>query len=754
MKRLLAVLLLFLLATPGYAFNPAASGSPRVKPVRTYQPHTKPYAQRVAVVFDGYHDALLQNGVKTEAARLAKQVGPTFDSWRADGDAEVHFYRTDFFELPADSLADGTRGQGVSALWQRLGDDYPTVVCVGFSGDSSVGKAARKRYFSADSTNAKIIHLGGGSGGSSWLQHTQVFAIGDTGTTNSYFDYRRAAVQSYSGSANDTLWFVNGGYGVRPANLFPGVSKMVRLFKPVVLPTRIDYPNAANDKFSFTADTAYHVVPSGSDTLVAALEVMPVAWRVYWTGSAHVDFIKSAGSADYDASLGHVLTTLVSRTTQLRPYRAAMEWDDVFDNNPTTSTRPSNAAYDSVFAEFRYTHGIPVAISTNPRHAAEYYAGDDPTREAAWEHPEGWTWIRRGIPWVHHAHDSTTSDIASNLVGRFGGYSTHNGSTSAGWTTDSITTYGMSRYRYGHRSASANVAGVGYSIVARLAWSDSVRRAICPECTTPPYLSFPNNEMLPVDWRTKVGQSISSGLRANFWTRWGPYQGNGTCTIDSTLWALHYGLGLEDGGELFVRTTTPNNGSGSSAQNDFRGHMPPGGVAWASISGNDAPKNWTTTGDNDSVIAKTPFQWPGERSASTIAGRLVRIRNVATTSYDGGARANYTANVQRILPALMGSRTGNMTSAGLSTWCDAWAADPGGAFIAANDQKNSGVDHARIVYLHPSSVGSGWSNATGPNTSYTIQVARLGLVGGINVLNAVAGHPLIRWVHPWEVYGK
>lgn len=743
MKRALLLLLAALAAAPAFALNPAASGSVRVRPVRTYQTHTKPYAQRVAVVFDGYYNVLIQSNVKAENARQAKLIGPTFDAWRTDGDAEVHFYTTDFFEIPADSLANGTRAQAVSYLWQRLGDEYPTVVCVGFSADSSVGKAARKRYFCADSTNAKIIHIGGGSSASSWLQNTQTFGISDTAGTGSYFDQRKAAVMSYTGAATDTLWFGLGGYGIRSGRLLPGITSVVRLFKPVALSTHFGWGN----------DSAFAVTPTGSDSVAGPHEVMPVAWRVYWTGTASVDFIKPSFTADYDASFGHVLTALVSRTTALRPTRAAMEWDDVFDNNPTTATRPNNAAYDSVFAEFRYTYGIPVAISTNPRHAAEYYAGDDPTREAAWEHDAGWTWIRRGIPWVHHAHDSTTSDIASNLVGRFGGYSTGNGSGSASWTTDSITATGFTRYRYGHRSASANVAGVGYSIVARLAWSDSVRRAICPTCVTPPYLSFPNNELLPTDWRAKAGTSIEASLRANYWTRWNSYQGNGTATIDSTLWAFHYGLGLASGDELFVRTTTPNNGTGTSAQNDFRGHMPPGGIAWASISGNDAPKNWTTSGDNDSVVAKTPFHWPGERMASTIAGRLVRVRNVATTSYDGGARANYTTNVQRILPALLGSRTGNLTTAGFSPWCDAHSADPGGTYTAANDQKNSGVDHARIVYLHPSANGaSGWSFARGPKTSYTVEVARRGLVSGLNVLNTVAGHPLVKWVHPWEVY--
>lgn len=747
MKRLLFALMALALAAPSLAFNPVSGTSSRVKAIRAYQTATKPYAQRVAVVYDGYDKALNVASVKALAVSRAKLLGPVFDSWRKRG-VEVHFYSTDFFEIPADSLADGTHNQRVCALWQSLGDQYPTVVCVGFSGDTTYGKAARKRYFCPDSTTAKIVHIGGGSAATLWSQNTQTFGICDTATTTAYFDQRKACVTSYTNTNADSLWFAGGAYGIRSGRLLPGVASVVRLFHPVALA----------DYFGWGADSAFGVQPTAGDSTADPLEIMPVAWRVYWTSGGSVDFIKYyTSTADYDFNFGPILETIVSRTTLIPPALAAMEFDDVFDSNPTTATRPSNAAYDSVFREFHYTWLVPLTISTSPRHAAEYYAGDDPTREAAWEHDAGWTWIRRGIPWVHHSHDSTSSDIGSGLVGRFGGYSTHNGSTSAGWTTDSITAFGITRFRYSHRGAGVDVRGDKYTILYRLQWSDSLRRATCPECFTPPYLSFPNNEMLPTDWRARPA-SVAAAVTANYWTRWKDNQGDGNCTIDSTLWAFHYGLGIPSGGELFVRTVLANVGTGT--EDDFLSHRPVG-LAVASVAGNNAQKNWTVSGENDSVVARTPFTYPGERMSfrlgAAAGSRHIRVRNVGMTYYDAGSRTNYTFNVQPTLAGLMGSRTGNTTSAGFSTWSESWSADPGGAYTVSVDQKNFGTENVRVVYLHPSAnntENSGWSFATGPKTSYPIQCARLGLLGGLRTLESVAGHKLIRWVYPWQVYAQ
>lgn len=739
MKRALLTALALLVALPALAFNPVGSATPRVVPAKSLPLRAiKPLAQRVLVLYDSYDDALNQSNVKAEAAITAKNIGPTFSSWEEMG-AQVDFLRSDFFEGYADSISGSASTQRPCALWQKLGSYYPTVVCVGFSADTSIGKVARKRYFCADSTTAKIIHIGGWNGASGWNGWT--FGVSDTGGSNAYFDQRKACVQSYTNSYNDTLWFGQGGYGVRTGLVTPGVSAVVRLFSPIALSTY----------FGWGSDSTTSVLPAAGDSVAKPGEIMPVAWRVYWSGKASVDFIKCAGTADYDFSMGHVLTALVSRTTKLAPMLAAMEWDDVFDANPTSATRPSNAAYDSVVSEFRTTWGIPIVPATNPRHAAEYYAGSNPTRESAWASGAGWTWMRKQrTPWVHHAHDSTSSDIASGLVGRFGGYSSQNGSGLIPWTSsggdasDSVFTYGFSRFFYTHRNAASGADK--YTLVYRLQWADSVRRSICPECATPPYLSFPNNEMLPTDWRARPA-SVASANAAGYWSRWKSYQGNGTCTIDSTLWAFHYGLGLPSGAELFLRASNVSN-NGTGAAFNYKGHMATG----YALAGDDAPKNWTVSGDNDSVVAKTCFSYPDERRSDWINGRLVKVRSIGTTPYDQGARSAYTANVQRILPGLMGSRTGTLTSAGFSTWCDSWSADPGGVINGnSTDQKNFGTAHVRIVYFHPN--GS-WSNATGPNGNYAIAVARLGLLGGKRVLESVAGHSLIRWVYPWEVYNR
>lgn len=736
MKRaLILAALAAMLATPALAFNPAGSATPRVLPVRAFPSFTKPLAQRVLVVFDGRDDALLTANVKADAAATTKILGPTLDAWRLAG-AQVDVVRTDFFETPADSsIGDVSHKQGPAYLWQTLGSYYPTVVCVGFNAD---GASSRKRYFSADSTTAKIIHIGGWAG-STYVDST-TFGLCTATVSNS--DYRRGSVVSPYNTNADTLWFSQIGYATRSASLLPGVSSVVRIFNPVKTATY----------FGIVSDSTAGVFPAGSDTVAAAGEIMPVAWRVYWTTSGRsVDYVIMAGSVSattaYGYNMGHVLTALVSRTTQLAPAKAAMEWDDLFDTNPTNATRPANASIDSVYAEFRYTYGIPLAISTNPRHAAEYFAGSNPTRESAWTTGGGWTWIRRGIPWVHHAHDSTGSDIASGLVGRFGGYSTQNGSSdSAGTATTNV------RYVYRHRYGIAPVNGDAYTIKYRLQWADSVRNAVCPTCFTPPYLSFPNNEMLPIDWRVSTGQSVASAVRSGFVTRWKSYQGDGKMPVDSVLSAFAAGLRIPDGGTLYLRTGVANNGTGAASVYRAHGAMPPGYTGGP--PGDDSPHNWVVSGDGDSVIAKTPFAYPGERTASRIDGRLIRVRNITPTTYDGVSRDNYRNNVQRTLSALLGCRTGTLTGGGFSTWAESYAADPGGMFSANAPQRNFGVQNSRMVYLHPSAIASGWSFATGPSSSYAIDVARLGLLGGLRTLNSVAGHSLIRWVYPWEVYSK
>lgn len=722
----------------------------------TYTPALKDtiagnYARRVAIVYDGTRaEAQNANNINGAYSNWNKSVGNLVDMLREQG-AEVHFYDTRMFDQA-----------GGLYLWQRFGDYYPLAIGMMFTGDGTA--ATRRRYWSAESTTTTLMHIGGangsvsgGSGGFAWTDSSYGRAVrgytegGTNLMANAFFTYRKGCVVPYGSS--DTLFFDKGGYDLRSMTLFSGVSRVVRLFKPVAL---------TSNSFAGGLDSALAVMPTGDDSVAAAGEYMPVAYRVEWdttgrgasgvlwgrdlTGPARsVYYVKTPSTPTYTQNVGHIALALASRFVQLDPIKIALEFDDVTDSNPSTGPRATNAAWDSIMVRLRDQYALSPTLDVDPDHAVSSILGTTPdyangNSEVAWS-GEPWSWMRKWkYPWIHHSHDSCNADRSSNLVGRFGGYGTANSST------DSAGAFGV-RYKFGARYASRYEPGnanqaLRYGIVQRLQYSDSLRRQYCPECPLPPYLSFPDNQMLPVNWRPR-------SLSAN--PSWKVYAGGAAVgsgyemTVDSLLWAIHVGLGLQSGDRMFMRTTlVTGTGSAGAANTGILAGRPWGNRSVFSI-GRDA--------DGDSLPSFSPFTRPDERWRLTINGRVVDVTNMTTLAFDGGSAEAYRAITSPTIATLMGTRNPLQTVASTVTpWSVTYSGDRNG-LGQPNEmgQVNAGSSgRTRMVYSHPLT----FTNATGPNGSYYIDVLEAGLLRPMRAMNYIAGHTLVKWVYPWEVYDK
>lgn len=679
-----------------------------------------PINRRVAVVWDSRWGVFGGTTGPGSLNNMDRSLGNFFEMLQLQG-CVIHHYSSDWFER-----TDGNGGnQRNLAIWQTLGSHYGLAIMPYWSAS---GASSRKTYFSADSTTVPMLHIGGAgnSGYLSWadssfgLVERAMDAIG----SSTFFGLAQGSVRPYAAASTDTMWIVKGGIGTRCAVLPAGVTSVTRLFEPLRL------PGAGNVAFSVGLDSLYSTFPAAGNATAGPNEWMPLAWRVNWSSGRSVDYLKMASNSAYGTgNVGPIAIALAARHLDLQPVKFALEWDDITDLNSASGLRPTNAAMDSLYQEFRNVWGIPVTVDVNPRQAASYIAGVTPEYETAvpWS-GEGWSWMRRhGVTWVHHAHDSTSAHPSSNLLGRFGGYQPGNGSG------DSSGTFGA-RYKYSHRYASRFNPGNANSsqrwgIVQRLAYSDSVRKAVCPECILPPYLSFPNNEALPMSWRSRP-------LTAN--PSWKVYQGDGRTPVDSLMWALHHGLNVPPGTDLYLRATfTTSTGA-------------PAVVLWRPW-GDRSTLNMHIGADHDSLPANSPFTFPDERWTGRVRDRFVSARNVATAAYDGGNLANYTGNSGPVLATIFGTRNPVQTGGGIAyLWNESFTLNPSGIYAANNaEMRNIGSrQRTRIVYFHPGS----FRHANGPLGSYAADVFRIGILRPIRALESMAGQRLVRWVRPWEVY--
>lgn len=697
-RTLLAVLAALILVVPA-----EAAPSDYLQPFRTTAVN-----QRVAVIWPTRWDALLQSNVYGQKRQLDRVLGNTTDMLREQG-IEVHHYYTEYFWRSTDQ----------HNLWLTLGSYYGAALCVGHSSESG-SQVTSELFFNPDSTTTRLIHVGGGS--VQWADSTDTGMRATSTSAVASFGYLTGAVAPYT-SPTDSLFIQNGGCPLRAVALPAAISSVVRLFKPLQL------VDGTIRTFISSADTTVAAQTIGADSTAAASELLPLAWRTYRSSGASVDFLFTPTANTFQQSLGHVVYALLARRLAVRPIAIALEFDDVFDNNPTTDTRTTNAVWDSLLGYLKTRWSITPSIAVNTYHAAQYIAGTNPDYEAAWT-GDAYAWPHKyRMPWVHHAHDSTGAGYKGNLVGRFGGYSTGNGSN-AGVASGSNSV----QYLYTHRFASRFNPGNAttayqYGIVQRLQVSDSLRRSACQECFTPPYLNFCNNELLPVDWRSRPTAQRTSWI------------GSGALPLDSLWWAFAEGTGQPNGSTFYVRGLYMR-GTQTSANYPSR--------PWGDAS------VWTihSSADRDSVLAFTPFVYPDERTGSYINGRLTHVRNIAATTYDRGSSASYRQASNWVMAQLFGVfnpvQTGTNTGA---VWAsETYAVDPNGlGGTNSFSQRNfSASQRTRMVYLHPLN----FTAVLGTNGCYALAVLESGMLRGMAGLDNVAGKRLVKWVYPWEVYAK
>lgn len=691
--------------------------------------------------------------------------------------AQVDIYPSTFFTKSTNVTA-----ANVATLWKNAGDTYSLAIFANAVqyGTATAGASNRTRFMNADSTNVQIMVL--------WASNSRNEPMGADTTSGAYywplanFPHRlstsansligattaygnRTALRAYG--TTDTLWIPVVGtgwmrlpYKLRLNGNTVDTSKVVRTVETFDISGGTLSPYYSNADSTSTYYGALGDSTASADSSAAGTyrELLGPAWKVYFDSGRWVDHLVSypGTSPTYTSNFSMLAYAIAARYLDLRPIRVAVEMDDVFDMNPNnTGTRWSNAAYDSLFTKWVGTYNCKPLADVNPTHGYEYMRGDDPTYETAWS-GAAWTWPRKWRnPWVHHSHDAVASRATSNLVGGFGGYATGNANVV---TIGGVNTF-IKSPRFAFRLTPGDTV-YGASIYHRLRYSDSLRAAVCPECPLPPYLSFPNNEVLPVNWRVRTAPTG--------WARYRSVSSDSLCTIDSTFLAMARGLKIPSGGTLYLRGTL-SAGSGDAGYLTFR--------PW----GTQSPRNAYTGNEDlytaDSVVAKTPFINPGDErivrdrygvtdptGATSGTAYWIKVKNVATVTFDPGSSNQPITQLMSAAPVtlarLLGFWNGTVTATSMGTvdangnvYGEAFSLDPASVYGTGNDQQNSGRDRPRVVYLHPGNyAGVSTNPPIGPGDNYaTSQFARF-ILQPVKALNNIAGKRIIQWVYPWETY--
>ena len=667
---------------------------------------------------------------------------------------------------------------GSNEMFRTLGDYYSSAVMVGFRALFRANATHEKKFFCAESTNVQMIHVGGKANYASYDDGSSpLYGSADT-TRSSDDDESIAAGRSVApydgkGGLGDTLWMDRCMYGVRPVSL-PAGCTVVRLFHPVMNTLK----GAASDSSLFWgagADSSRYTnaaatygsgVPmyryrsgwwavSRDSVARQPYEPLPLAWRVYWTdtngdGKDHVDFVKAVSSVNTRFIFGDIAYSLVARYTKLSPIKIAMEWDDMANYTPTDGIvgagtySPQYARIDGdelgdLVDEMRNVWGMRLATNIAPDSIIAYARG---TPAGQWEgsavkrvKPHSY-YFEKKLPWIYHAHDSS-SFVGSNFVGKFGGYYPANGQNVI------IGAYDVSAFT--HR----NLAGAfdpnnllaandpnKYGIFQRLLRSDSLRRVYCPSCPLPPYFSFPNNDMIPLDWKQRPGGGHA------------PMVGNGSISMDNYFTAMGQATKAfpYSGGTLYVRGYFHilNSIKWKDVQARNKAHSL-GGVMYPQFSVVNRYREF----DRDSLAAEMFFLDPDVRMnyGSSAGGGFRRVvQNIGTINLAAQSDIlSEWAGSQRIRNQLLGFCNPQQRAGGpASDYGEAFSADPNGIISGNTNIIRNGAGRVRIVYCHP------LFNTTGPGGKGEIEAQRTVILRPLRALNRIAGHPIHQWVYPWE----
>lgn len=726
--------------------------APAAQAIDALPASTKPRNQRVVAIFDDSSNLWTAGTILTNRRALDRSIGALLQKLEEQG-CQVDYFNTGYF-LKASNLTFTE-----ATLWKNLGNTYALgiVMNAAAAGSKVAGAANTTRFYRADSTNLQLLVIPSGVNGGSFSDSTygscEVAGMSTNAVTSSAALYgQRCAFRPYG--TTDTIYVNYVRVPAMTEGTTAAITSVVRLFEPLQLTPPL-HPLMAS------ADSTHVFMPAEGDTTASSTpghhEMLGLGWRAYYSNGRWVDFYggvqASVNNAFSDVNLGMVPYAMAARYLRLAPIKRAVEGDDMFDPDPNnTGRRWTNDGVDSLMTRWWTQYKCRILLDVNPLHGYEYIRGENPTYEMAWT-GDPWTWPRKWKnPWVHHAHDSSAARPTSNLVGRFGGYQTGNG---LGTTIGGHTVYQYHRMRAFAWQPGHNEPEKRYGIYQRLLYSDSLRRIACPECPVPPYLSFPDNAVLPVNWRMR-----------NAAGNWASYRtvADSLCTPDSLFLALARGLRIPSGGTLYLRGYFYN---GVGATGPAYLTRP-----WGYLS----PKNFYGAGDTDSLISHTVFQYPGEErmvrdpnGASDVTGSgapyWVRVKNVGALVNDVGPqytmRLNSSSKLGRLFGFGFGAQEAGNTGAAYGAGGDysgtAYVVDPFGIYGLNNTEFRPYTrDSPRIIYFHPScnyTLGTG-NGPAGPGDSQSTWWFERTILRPVRALNTIAGYDAFQWVWPWEVYNR
>ena len=736
MKRLVASLVLAaqivgFLPTPSRAAYPTQDLPSQVG----YQQSRVPKNRRVMVVIPARWAAFLTP--QTELGAVFNGVYQVIDALRNQG-CDVHIYSSRVFE----SYQYGTK------LWREAGDHYGLALVVQPGGP---GAAGDQRYWNADSTNVQIVCAGGVRSGGALVWNadstTRGMVDASIGRLETQGSVQFAAVIPWTatGLGRDTLWADNQAAGVRcndarMSATHTGITGVFRVLHPIVAGNPGPMWGSLNPGSPDTASMrmpgaswATRNVPGTPDSLVNAGEIIGPVWKVRYAVGRDVWFFKFTGGNVAPSNNALLLYACMARFLDVPPIKWALDWDDVTNINDSNNyPRWRASAADSSVAMLQ-RYGVLVGSNgVDPGNLPGYVRGFTPDKEDADPPGAAVTWTGPGhsylkqLVWTHHAHDSATVGVSSNLVGGYGGYAPSNGPVPFG--NGHTGRRFASRRNPGANDANFVGAGGNFGIVQRLEYADSVARALGMQYKHPPYLTFPANQMLPINWKTRG--SVAGYTPINLFQ-----STEASCPIDSVLWGFDYFLNgrLDCGlGRVWLRSGTVTN---------FRNE-----ALWA---------------DRDSFVAGMIAQYPRDRWTTRVGNRLIQAEIVHSFNQGIGTRAQYINTVN--------ARAGYVT--GLSN--KAWKAEMHQqAWVAwtsydsdANKQMNMGANgivdfphrqSTRIVYLHPGQQTAPIPGFTGSLNNEApdlhVEIFLRGIHSYMRACDAVALKPVQKSVHPWLIY--
>jgi hypothetical protein len=731
-----------------------------------YQASSVSRDKRIAVIQLQRWD-VQSNNIKLSVIR---NVVPAIDAFRAQG-GEIHWYKSTFFETDFDHRE----------MWTDIGSQYAAVLVL----YPTTVTTAMTRYFCADSTNGQLIVIGGAEMGSgqTWQCTSGPPCTNERGLVDSC-RYGNIFVSSTSGAGlvslddQDTLWCKRGTSGQRIGVLPTGVDQVVRLLRPIttsgtsffvgnVDSTTYRPPGSWNT--SYGADWtpgsfARALAATKGDSVAGPGELLSPIWKVHYTqysgqsvttwinslaspgrgvGGGGTSpqwayFVKVVDNVNPGDELTHLIWALMCKFTTVDPIKWAYDWDDVTDiNNSPVYPRWRNSAAESSLVALK-AYGIVPTNNINPRNAAAYLDGRTPDYEPQWTGPPH-SYLKK-LTWAHHSHDSTQSNISSNLIGGFGGYNPGNGYqlTQGAQNIEIMGHRFASRYdptSNGQPGSPNFGAGGRYGIVQRLAYSDSLRKAESPESLIPPYLASPANQFLPVNWRARP--TTSNPL----WTLF--YSAAASCPIDSIIWALDYGL----------------NGQQTSGYGKvtFRISM---SAPWGYSAGTLWPGYGTADQDRDSMVAATWFKRGGEKRIIRVGNRTIEAVAVNSILQGVSGRNAYMDDGEARALTVLGLKGGSVMAEKTRTeWGSSYIADPNGANrpasngnVVASALAENFRQTTRVIYQHPGQFTTAPGAVNNSSADYHVEVFIRSIAPHIRALDLIACRPATICVPAWQVH--